>query len=134
MFGKLSFIEANEYEPSYLFGAKDFQPLNSKIEYQFYNDNKIVTQEQKEWVISIESKYSYLEVEIENFINDELTKMNDKITKYSLKKDLTIEFITIPKLLDPVVEWSLTYGVNKDFLFLTVEFRDWKPNFLSISA
>jgi hypothetical protein len=43
-FGKLSFVQASEYEPSHLFGAKAFHPVNSVVECQFYNDKKNITQ------------------------------------------------------------------------------------------
>lgn len=133
-FNKLSFIEATEYEPSHLFGAKYFRPLNCEIEYQLYTEEKTVTQEQREWIIAIENNYDSLKIEMENFINDEFAKMYNKAKKYSLEKDLTIELITIPKLFVPGVEWSLTYKVKEDFLFLTIEFLGWKPNSLYISA
>ena len=133
-FNKLSFIRANEHESSNLFGARYFQPLNCEIEYQLNNDEKTVTQEQKEWIIAIENNYDLLKIEMENFINDEFAKMYNKAKKYSLEKDLTIELITIPKLFVPGVEWSLTYRVKEDFLFLTIEFLGWKLNSLYISA
>lgn len=133
-FGKLLFIEATEYVPSYLFGAKEFRPLNSEVEYQIYNDTKTVSQEQREWVTEIENNYDGLKVEIETFINSELAKIDGKEKKFNLENDLNIDLITIPKNLNPVVEWSLTYGVEKDFAFFTVEFRNWKPYSFQVSA
>jgi hypothetical protein len=133
-FGKLSFFEASEYEPSYLSGTKEFRPLNSEVEYQIYNDTKTVKKEQREWVIEIEKKFDDLKMEIETFINSEFAKMNDNREKINLEKDLNIGLITIPKNLNSVVEWSLTYRVEKDFAFYTIEFRNWKPYWFSISA
>jgi hypothetical protein len=133
-FGKLSFVEATEYEASYLFGAKEFPPLNHVVEYQIYDVSKTVTQEQRKWITKIENKYDGLKVEIETFINSELVKIDGKGKKISIEKDLTIDLITIPKNLNEVVEWSITYKLGNDFAFFTVEFRDLKPYWFSVSA
>src|SRR5687767_8748189 len=77
-FGKLSFIEATEYEPSNLFGAKVFRPLNSQVEFQIYTDSKTVTQEQKDWAREIENNYDSVKAEIEKFINSECAKIDVK--------------------------------------------------------
>jgi hypothetical protein len=63
-----------------------------------------------------------------------LPKQGKKPGKYSVEKNLNIDLITIPRLLDKIVEWALTYSVKNDFLFLKGEFRDWNPYSLSVSA
>jgi hypothetical protein len=133
-FGQLAFVEATEYEGSYLFGAKEFSPLKSEVAYQIYDANKTVSQEQIKWVAEIENKYDGLKAEIETFINAELNKIDNKGKKFNLEKDFNIELITIPKNLNVVVEWSITYEVKEYFAFFTIEFRDWKPYWFSVSA
>jgi hypothetical protein len=133
-FGKLAFVEATEYEPSYLFGAKEFTPLNAIVEYQIYNVNKIVSQKQRKWMAEIENNYDGLKTDIEAFINAELNKIDEKGKIFNLERDLTIDLITIPFNLNEVVEWSLTYKVREYFAFFKIEFHDWKPYRFSVSA
>lgn len=133
-FGKLSFVEASKHEASYFFGAKTFNPANYIVEYQIYNNGKIVSEAQRKLGIEIERKYRELEIEIEKFINSQLEKIDAKSHNYNLEKDLEIRLITIPQDLNSSFEWSIEYAVKKDFSFFEVEFQNWEPTWFSISA
>jgi hypothetical protein len=133
-FGKLSFVEATKHEASHFFGAKIFNPVNYIVEYQIYNDGKIVSEAQRKLGIEIERNYAELKIEIENFINTELQKIDSTAKKYNLEKDLELQLITIPNSLSPKIEWSIEYSVKNDFLFFMVEFQNWEPFWFSISA
>jgi hypothetical protein len=133
-FGKLSYVKETSYEPSHLFGSKIFVPLHYEVEYQIYNDDKMISQEQRFLLNEIEKRYIELEDEIEMFINSEVEKVSTERKKYELQQDLELRLIVIPKNCTPIIEWSLEYGLKKDFAFFTVEFQDWKPIWFSISA
>ncbi|RXK57702.1 hypothetical protein ESA94_19445 [Lacibacter luteus] len=134
IFGKLSLIEASQHEQSYLLGAKLFSPLNYEVEYNIYTVNKIVSKNQREFLIEIEKRYAVLKNQIEKFINSEIKKIDTKSKNYTLENDLKLCLISIPESIDLEVEWSIEYALNKDFAFFTVEFKDWEPFWLSISA
>lgn len=133
-FGKLSFVEESQYEPSHFFAEKLFRPVNYKIEYQIYNAGETISEDQQKFVVKIETKYPELKDEIENFINLEVKKIDTKGKRYNLEKDLELRLITIPKSITPTIEWSIEYAVKNDFAFFTVEFQNWKPFWFSISA
>lgn len=133
-FGKLSFVEESRHEPSHFLGAKLFRPVNYEIEYQIYNADETVFEDQRKFGIEIEAKYEELKIEIEKFINSELDKLDSKAKRYKLEEDLEVRLITIPRNIKPIIEWSIEYAVKKDYLFFTVEFQNWEPYWFSISA
>lgn len=120
-------------------GILTFKKSNSlddsqSVEFYIYNDSEGINDHQRKLILEIAKKYLELIDSLESYLNNEISKIDSTYSSISIRKDLDIMFINIPKNLTELNKWEINFVEKEGFVIYEIGFENWKPIYLEISA
>ena len=132
--GILTFRKSNRVDESYWNVDRKVNSVNELVEFCIYNNADGINESQKELILAIEKKYPELIDDLEKFLNNKIHEIDSNYSNISIRKDLEVCFINIPKNPTEFNEWEINFVEKKGFTIYGIEIKNWNPIWLGISA
>lgn len=130
----LTFRKSNRLDGSHWNINRKLESVTELVEFYIYNDSEGINDNQRRLILEIEKKYLELIDDLENYLNNEISKIDSTYSSISIHKDLDIMFINIPKNLTELNKWEINFVEKKGFSVYEIGLKNWKPVYLEISA
>jgi len=126
LFGQLNYTKFSDTTKNFYDGDVKFD--SQKVGINIDADENGPTKSQKEFYTKLQSEYSSIKVGvIIPYLKKELEHWEEENQIIDFDKEFTIDGISLSRITDNSIEWSLTLYSSKINHYVTIEFIDLNP-------
>lgn len=133
LFGELSYITFKDISKNFYDGTITFG--SQQIGVILNADESGPTKQQKEFYTRLRDDFTAFKNEIIiPYLKKGLKDWEDKTENLDFDKELIIDGISIPRITNKPVQWSLTFYLNEIGHYVTIEFTDRNPKSIMVDG